>query len=99
MTSQGDQTGTAPGFKLVGSFISGKCAPCVFEMGLAAWADVSGKRLEADEVMNARRLEMVYFESMSVCTRAPREHQRATGENIIGARLIGTNQGDAKDMD
>ena len=53
------------------------------EHGAMAWDDVSGKELNPIEVINARKLEMEYFEKLGVYTRVPREHQRRTGGKVI----------------
>ena len=49
---------------------------------MTAWDDVSGKKLEWEKVMEARRAEIEYFERMKVYSRVPRAHQRQTGGKL-----------------
>ena len=44
-----------------------------------AWDDVSGVKLDADMVKNARRVKMDFFDRMHVYDRVPREHQQQNG--------------------
>ena len=61
-----------------------------------AWAqdDVSGKELNHEMVLTARREEVRHLKKTKVYTRVPRSQQRTTGGNITKVRWIDVNKED-----
>lgn len=62
--------------------------------GGAAWDDVSGARLEPNEVREARREDMEFFREMKAYTRCPRSKIAEVGGQLIDVRWIDVNKGD-----
>ena len=59
-----------------------------------AWDDLTGMRLKADQVIEARDKEMKYVRDMKVWTKIPRRMAQARGWKIIKTRWIDINKGD-----
>ena len=59
-----------------------------------AWDDLTGMRLKADQVIEARDKEMKYVRDMRVWEKIPRRMARARGWEIIKTRWIDINKGD-----
>ena len=59
-----------------------------------AWDDLTGMRLKADKVIEARDKEMKYVKDMKVWTKIPRRSAQARGWKIIKTRWIDINKGD-----
>ena len=63
----------------------------------AAWDDVSGQALDADEVVRARAKEMSYIADKEVWRKIPRSAARRNGWKVIPTRWIDINKGSAQD--
>ena len=63
----------------------------------AAWDDVSGQALDADEVVRARAKEMSYIADKEVWRKIPRSAARRNGWKVIPTRWIDINTGSAQD--
>ena len=59
-----------------------------------AWDDLTGMRLQADKVIEAREKEVKYVREMKVWENIPRRLAQAKGWNIIKTRWIDINKGD-----
>ena len=59
-----------------------------------AWDDLTGMRLQADKVIEARSKEMKYVRDMKAWEKIPRSLAQAKGWNIIKTRWIDINKGD-----
>ena len=62
--------------------------------GALAWDDLTGMRLKADKVIEAREKEMKYVRDMRVWAKIPRKLAQARGWKIIRTRWIDINKGD-----
>ena len=61
--------------------------------------NLTGQWLDPGLVEEAKRVEMDYFRSRQVCTRAPISDAKRTGGTIINMGWVVTNKGDAKKPD
>ena len=59
-----------------------------------AWDDLTGMRLSADKVIEARGKEMQYVRDMKVWEKIPRRVAQARGWKVIKTRWIDINKGD-----
>ena len=59
-----------------------------------AWDDLTGMRLSADKVIEARSKEMQYVRDMKVWEKIPRRVAQARGWKVITTRWIDANKGD-----
>ena len=62
--------------------------------GSLAWDDLTGMKLSADKVIEARGKEIQYVKDMGVWHKIPRRTEQARGWKIIKTRWIGINKGD-----
>ena len=62
--------------------------------GALAWDDLTGMRLKADQVIEARETEMGYIKQKGVWTKIPRAVAHAKGWKIVKTRWIDINKGD-----
>ena len=63
----------------------------------AAWDDVSGQALDANEVARARAKEMSYIADKEVWRKIPRSAAQRNGWKVIPTRWIDINKGSAQD--
>ena len=61
------------------------------------WDDLTGMKLEAGKVIEAREKEMRYVKEKGVWTKIPRAVAQARGWKIVKTRWIDINKGDDKD--
>ena len=59
-----------------------------------AWDDLTGMRLDAGKVIEARGKEIQYVRDMRVWNQIPRRQAQAKGWKIIKTRWIDINKGD-----
>ena len=59
-----------------------------------AWDDLTGMRLSADKVIEARSKEIQYVRDMGVWAKVPRRVAQGRGWKLIKTRWIGINKGD-----
>ena len=59
-----------------------------------AWDDLTGMRLDAQKVVEARSKEIQYVRDMNVWKKIPRRQAQARGMKIIKTRWIDINKGD-----
>ena len=64
-----------------------------------AWDDVSNAELNPNDVKEARRLEMEYFEKLGVYVRVDRSELEKTGGKLIGTRWADVNKVDSTKID
>ena len=58
-----------------------------------AWDDLTGMKLDADKVIEARDKEIQYVKDMGVWTKFPRRVAQARGWKVIKTRWIDINKG------
>ena len=76
--------------------LKGELAALMIEGGIEyASDDVSGAHLQPELVHEARKVEMKFFEDMTVYERVDRSEMLRRGGKIIKTRWIDVNQGDA----
>ena len=61
---------------------------------MEAWDDVSGVKLDAKKVLEARREEMGWFKKKGVYRKIPRQEALKRGWKIVKVRWIDINKGD-----
>ena len=59
-----------------------------------AWDDLTGMRLDAQKVIEARGKEIQYVRDMKVWKKIPRRQAQARGMKVIKTRWIDINKGD-----
>ena len=59
-----------------------------------AWDDLTGLRLDAQKVIEARSKEIQYVRDMKVWKKIPRRQAQARGMKVIKTRWIDINKGD-----
>ena len=59
-----------------------------------AWDDLTGMRLDANKVIEAREKEIQYVRDMGVWKKIPRRQAQARGWKVIKTRWIDINKGD-----
>ena len=59
-----------------------------------AWDDLTGMRLDGDQVVEARQKEIEYVRKMKVWNKIPRHVAKAHGWKVIQTRWIDINKGD-----